>query len=74
MGASILLGGLTIPVLKDVVDGLIDYETSLLVEFEPDSIWYETSLTIAACSARRVTWSIVYTIVILRGRTCNMHA
>ncbi len=46
------LTGLNVPLLRKVVGGAINWGTLLVIEFEPDSLWYETSLTIAAQALR----------------------
>jgi len=38
---------LTLPLLKDLIPGEIEYGTNFLIEFEPHSLWFETSFAIA---------------------------
>ena len=45
-------GNLMLPILKTMFPDGIEYGTALMVEFQPDSLWYEASLTIAAQALR----------------------
>jgi KaiC/GvpD/RAD55 family RecA-like ATPase len=47
-----LVSNLKIPILEQLVPGGFEYGQLLLVVYDPDSLWYETSLTIAAQGVR----------------------
>ncbi len=43
----------TVAILKDLIPEGIEYGMNMLIEFEPSSIWFETSLTVAADALTR---------------------
>ncbi len=43
---------LAVPIIEQLVPGGFGYGMNMLIEFDPKSIWYETSLTIAAHALR----------------------
>ncbi len=43
-----MAGNLRIPILDSLVPPGLSYGTIYLIEFEPQSLWYDTSLTICA--------------------------
>jgi len=43
---------LTLPILRELIPGEIEYGTNFLVEFEPHSLWFETSVALAVYGLR----------------------
>lgn len=50
---SLLQGAIPFRIIDELVPGGIKYGADYLVEFEPDSLWYEASLTLSADPLRR---------------------
>lgn len=47
-----MAGGLKLSILRDLFSDGFDYGVPLIVEYQPHSLWYETTLTIAANALR----------------------
>src|SRR3989442_14661159 len=43
-----MTGQLKLPILKDILPGRLRFGANYLVEFEPQSLWQETSVTLCA--------------------------
>jgi KaiC/GvpD/RAD55 family RecA-like ATPase len=48
-----LADSLTLPLFEQILPEGLDYGTIVLIEFEPDSIWFDASLTLAAQALRK---------------------
>lgn len=70
-----MVENLRLPILDSLVPSGLSYGTAYLVEFEPQSLWYDTSLTICAQSLKRGAKTEYHTLMHLprdiRGRVAD---
>ena len=57
-----MLANLFLPIFEQLLPDDVEFGTNLLVEFDPDSAWYETSLTIAAEALRNGHKALYHTL------------
>ena len=60
-------GNLKLPILNTLVPGGLSYGTAFLVEFEPQSLWYDTSLTICSQALKQGAKTEYHSLMHLPG-------
>lgn len=58
-----MAGNLRLPILDALVPGGLSYGALYLVEFEPQSLWYDTSLTISAQALKNGAKTVYHTLM-----------